>query len=89
MILVFVIVTITRLGGHVADSAHLFSHQALARLAATAASPSIASLSWCMMTAAGFAAVPIYRIFCQATGFGGTVSRATSGARPADRWRRS
>ena len=32
-----------------------------------------------LMTAAGFAAVPLYRIFCQRTGFGGTVSRATSG----------
>ena len=39
---------------------------------------------WCiavlvLMTAAGFAAVPMYRIFCQRTGFGGTVSRATTG----------
>jgi len=32
-----------------------------------------------LMTAAGFAAVPMYRIFCQRTGFGGTVSRAASG----------
>ena len=32
-----------------------------------------------LMTAAGFAAVPVYRIFCQRTGFGGTVSRATTG----------
>jgi len=32
-----------------------------------------------LMTAAGFAAVPMYRIFCQRTGFGGTVSRATTG----------
>ena len=32
-----------------------------------------------LMTAAGFAAVPMYRLFCQRTGFGGTVSRATTG----------
>lgn len=32
-----------------------------------------------LMTAAGFAAVPMYRIFCQRTGFGGTVSRSTTG----------
>jgi cytochrome c oxidase assembly protein subunit 11 len=29
------------------------------------------------MTGAAFAAVPLYRAFCQATGFGGTVGRAT------------
>ena len=28
-----------------------------------------------LMTAAGYAAVPLYRMFCQATGFNGTVSR--------------
>ncbi len=28
------------------------------------------------MVGAAFAAVPLYRLFCQATGFGGTVSRA-------------
>src|ERR1700761_550712 len=32
-----------------------------------------------LMTAMGFAAVPLYRIFCQRTGFAGTVSRATTG----------
>jgi cytochrome c oxidase assembly protein subunit 11 len=32
-----------------------------------------------LMTAAGFAAVPLYRLFCQQTGFGGTVSRSTTG----------
>jgi cytochrome c oxidase assembly protein subunit 11 len=30
------------------------------------------------MTGAAYAAVPLYRAFCQATGFAGTVSRATS-----------
>ena len=29
------------------------------------------------MLGMGFAAVPLYRIFCQATGFGGTTARAT------------
>ena len=29
-----------------------------------------------VMTGAAFAAVPLYRMFCQRTGFGGTVSRA-------------
>ena len=28
------------------------------------------------MTGAAFAAVPLYRMFCQRTGFGGTISRA-------------
>jgi len=28
------------------------------------------------MTGAAFAAVPLYRIFCQVTGFDGTVKRA-------------
>jgi len=31
------------------------------------------------MIAAGYAAVPLYRAFCQQTGFDGTVSRATKG----------
>ena len=30
------------------------------------------------MTGAAYAAVPLYRVFCQATGFAGTVSRATA-----------
>ncbi len=32
------------------------------------------------MVALSFAAVPLYRIFCQATGFGGTTQRAAQGA---------
>jgi len=32
------------------------------------------------MVALSFAAVPLYRIFCQATGFGGTPQRAAQGA---------
>jgi cytochrome c oxidase assembly protein subunit 11 len=30
------------------------------------------------MTAMAFAAVPLYRLFCEATGFGGTTQRATA-----------
>ncbi len=33
-----------------------------------------------VMTGAAFAAVPLYRIFCQTTGFSGAVPRATHGA---------
>lgn len=35
-----------------------------------------------LMLALGFAAVPIYRIFCQVTGFGGTTQRAEGVAAP-------
>jgi cytochrome c oxidase assembly protein subunit 11 len=31
------------------------------------------------MLGMGFAAVPLYRMFCQVTGFGGTTQRATEG----------
>jgi len=31
------------------------------------------------MLGMGYAAVPLYRIFCQVTGFGGTTQRATEG----------
>ena len=34
------------------------------------------------MLAAGFAAVPLYRLFCQTTGFGGTTQRADAAAVP-------
>ena len=34
------------------------------------------------MLALGFAAVPLYRIFCQVTGFGGTTMRSESGIAP-------
>jgi len=34
------------------------------------------------MTGAAYAAVPLYRAFCQATGFAGTVSRATAAPGP-------
>ncbi len=33
-----------------------------------------------VMIALSFAAVPLYKIFCQATGFGGTTQRASQGA---------
>jgi cytochrome c oxidase assembly protein subunit 11 len=32
-----------------------------------------------LMTAAGYAAVPLYKMFCQATGFNGAVSRVAKG----------
>ncbi len=37
----------------------------------------IALLAALAMLALGFAAVPLYRLFCQVTGFGGTTQRAT------------
>lgn len=41
--------------------------------------------AWCVvvvagMTGAAYAAVPLYRIFCQATGFDGTPRRASAGS---------
>jgi cytochrome c oxidase assembly protein subunit 11 len=36
----------------------------------------LAALLAISMVGAGFAAVPLYRLFCQVTGFGGTVQRA-------------
>ena len=42
------------------------------------------------MLALGFAAVPLYRMFCQVTGFGGTTQRATeSDAALAERFAKS
>ena len=37
----------------------------------------IAASGALFMLGAGYAAVPLYRLFCQATGFGGTPARAT------------
>ncbi|PZU14899.1 MAG: cytochrome c oxidase assembly protein [Citromicrobium sp.] len=37
----------------------------------------LALLAALAMLALGFAAVPLYRLFCQVTGFGGTTQRAT------------
>ena len=36
------------------------------------------------MLALGFAAVPLYRIFCQVTGFGGTTMRSATGVAPGE-----
>ena len=36
----------------------------------------------CGMVGLSFASVPLYRLFCQATGFGGTTQRATSAPGP-------
>lgn len=38
----------------------------------------LAALAAAAMLALGYAAVPLYRLFCQATGFGGTTQRATA-----------
>ena len=37
----------------------------------------LALLGACVMLALGFASVPLYRIFCQVTGFGGTTMRVS------------
>lgn len=42
----------------------------------------IAVLIALAMLALGFAAVPLYRIFCQVTGFGGTTMRSATGIAP-------
>ena len=42
----------------------------------------IALLVAVAMLALGYAAVPLYRMFCQATGFGGTTMRSTTGLAP-------
>jgi cytochrome c oxidase assembly protein subunit 11 len=38
----------------------------------------LAVLGVCFMSGLGFASVPLYRLFCQVTGFAGTPQRATS-----------
>lgn len=38
-----------------------------------------------LMLGAGFASVPLYRIFCQVTGYGGTTQRASAGEADAVR----
>ena len=42
----------------------------------------IAALIAAAMVALGFASVPLYRLFCQATGLNGTTSRVTEAALP-------
>lgn len=37
----------------------------------------LAAVGVCTMTGVGFASVPLYRIFCQVTGFNGTTQRGT------------
>jgi cytochrome c oxidase assembly protein subunit 11 len=42
----------------------------------------IALMAALAMLALGYAAVPLYRMFCQATGFGGTTQRSETGVAP-------
>ena len=44
----------------------------------------IALLAALAMLALGFAAVPLYRMFCQVTGFGGTTMRSKTGIAPGE-----
>jgi cytochrome c oxidase assembly protein subunit 11 len=43
----------------------------------------VAALVAAAMLALGFAAVPLYRLFCQVTGFGGTTQRVSEGVAAA------
>lgn len=45
-------------------------------------SAGLAALLALFMIALGFASVPLYRLFCQATGFGGTTARASTADLP-------
>ncbi|MEI9927434.1 MAG: cytochrome c oxidase assembly protein [Sphingomonas sp.] len=38
----------------------------------------LAAIGVCFMTGLGFASVPLYRVFCQATGLNGTTQRGTA-----------
>jgi cytochrome c oxidase assembly protein subunit 11 len=42
----------------------------------------LAALGACAMIAAAYAAVPLYRLFCQVTGYGGTVAQVEAAALP-------
>jgi len=42
----------------------------------------IAALLACTMVGVGYAAVPLYQMFCQVTGFNGTTQRASANAAP-------
>ena len=44
----------------------------------------LAAMIGCAMLALGFASSPLYRVFCQATGFNGTTRRATADATPGE-----
>lgn len=45
----------------------------------------LAVLGVCAMTGVAFASVPLYRMFCQVTGFGGTTQRADAAPGGVDR----
>jgi len=54
----------------------------LRAMPATTRTGLLAALLALSMVALGFAAVPLYRMFCQATGFAGTTQRNEGGAAP-------
>lgn len=54
----------------------------LRTMSATTRTGLLAGLLALSMVALGFAAVPLYRMFCQATGFAGTTQRAEGGTAP-------
>ena len=56
--------------------------QAIRSMPATTRTGLLAGLMALAMVALGFASVPLYRMFCQATGFAGTTQRAEADAAP-------
>jgi cytochrome c oxidase assembly protein subunit 11 len=54
----------------------------LRRMPATTRTGLLAGLLALSMVGLGFAAVPLYRMFCQATGFAGTTQRSEGGSAP-------
>jgi len=57
---------------------------AVRNLSATTRTGLLAGLLALAMVALGFASVPLYRMFCQATGFAGTTQRAEGGTAPGE-----
>ena len=79
LVALFYVVTIVKLGGNVAGPAALMSRPAR-RSRAREPRPhrrASASVFVAGMVGMSFAAVPLYRIFCQVTGYGGTTQRPT------------
>ena len=57
---------------------------AIRNLSPTTRTGLLAGLLAVMMVALGFASVPLYRMFCQATGFAGTTQRAEGETAPGE-----